>query len=173
MTGSKLHNVYLGLGSNRDTPTKQIHQAIGHINRLADTTVIKSAPWFESKAWGVTNQANFINTVILIKTQLTPLALLKAIKTIEYRLMQRTHNKKWHERNIDIDILVYAQRSLNRPNLIIPHPFIQQRCFVVEPLMQLKPRLPHHLKSSILKHQNQHKCHEELTPMSRKHLRRI
>jgi len=97
----------------------------------------------------VIEQNDFVNTVIEINTSLTPLALLKAIKIIEYRLMQRQINKKWHARKIDIDILLYAQQKIHRKQLIIPHPFIAERPFVWKPLLQLKPFLPASLKQKL------------------------
>ena len=156
--------VYLGLGSNQDTPQRQLTMASRHLKRLPGTHVIKTAPRYLTKAWGVTDQADFLNTVILISTRLKPLALLKKIKHIEYRLMGRTVNKRWHSRCIDIDILYYAQKPFNRPQLQLPHPFMPQRCFVLRPLLDLNPvHLPLAVKKALtlrktcclpLKHQN-------------------
>ena len=137
-----VHRCYLGLGSNLNNPIKQLRTAISHIQRLPQTYCLKSASWYQSKAWGVKEQNDFINTVIEIKTTLTPLALLKAIKIIEYRLMQRQSSLKWHARKIDIDLLLYGQMRLRRNKLIIPHPWIHQRDFVYTPLLELKPLLP-------------------------------
>ena len=120
-----------------------------HISKLPETRYIQSASWFQSKAWGVTEQNDFINTVIEIRTSLTPLALLKAIKVIEYRLMQRQANKKWHARIIDIDILLYGRQKLHRKQLVIPHPLIAKRSFVWQPLLQLKPYLPIFLQQKL------------------------
>ncbi|VAW48148.1 hypothetical protein MNBD_GAMMA02-1282 [hydrothermal vent metagenome] len=133
-----------------------------HISKLAETQYIQSASWFQSKAWGVTEQNNFINTVIEIRTSLTPLALLKAIKVIEYRLMQRQANKKWHTRKIDIDILLYGRQRLHRKQLIIPHPLIAERSFVTEPLLQLKPYLPVYLRQKLRFRQKMHPINSEL-----------
>ena len=131
--------VYLGLGSNLKQPHRQLSLACHHINRIPDTRLIQFAPRYQTKAWGVTDQADFINTVVAINTRLTPLALLKHIKTIEYRLMGRTVNQRWHSRCIDIDILYYAGKPFKRPQLRLPHPFIAARCFVLRPLFDLYP----------------------------------
>jgi 2-amino-4-hydroxy-6-hydroxymethyldihydropteridine diphosphokinase len=144
-------NCFLGLGSNLNTPKKQLNIAIKHIGKLPQTRYIQSANWYLSKAWGVTDQNDFINTVIEIQTSLTPLALLKAIKIIEYRLMQRQVNKKWHARKIDIDILLYGRQRICRRELTIPHPLIAERIFVSEPLLQMKPYLPVSLKQQLKK----------------------
>ncbi len=159
----RLHNCYLGLGSNLNNPAKQLNKAIEHLSALPNTTIISSATWYVSKAWGVTDQNDFINTAIHIKTPLSPLALLKAIKIIEYRLMQRPANPKWHARNIDIDILLYEKRQYHRPQLIIPHPLIAQRCFVAAPLLQLAPEMPSNLKKQLQQHLNSHRCTDSLS----------
>ena len=131
------NSCFLGLGSNLNNPSKQLKVAIKHINNLTNTRIIKLAPWYQSKAWGVTEQHDFVNTVIEIQTKLTPLALLKAIKNIEYRLMHRQSNKKWHARVIDIDILLFGNQKINRKQLTIPHPWIADRPFVWIPLFKL------------------------------------
>lgn len=144
-----LKTCYLGLGSNLNQPIKQLHVAIEHIKRLPKTQFIQSATWYQSKAWGVTEQADFINTVVEVQTSLSPLALLKGIKIIEYRLMLRQVNAKWHARTIDIDILLYGQDQLNRKELTIPHPLIAERAFVSLPLLELEPILPVTLKRQL------------------------
>ncbi len=169
----KLYNpqsCYLGLGSNLNNPIKQLNTAIIHIDNLPHTEFIQSATWYQSKAWGVTDQNDFINTVIEIQTCLTPLALLKAVKTIEYRLMQRQATIKWHARTIDIDILLYGKISLNRKQLIIPHPLIAERSFVVQPLLQLKPNLPINLKKQLSNRLNNRSEFVNLKKIQQKHL---
>ncbi len=153
---------FLGLGSNQGEKARNLQQAIKHISQLPNTTFIESAPWYISKPWGVTEQDEFLNTVIKIKTKLKPLALLKAIKKIEYSVMNRQVNKRWHSRNIDIDILLYAQQSINRPQLTIPHQHLTTRCFVVRPLLQLSPQLSTQLKQKITAHHKNHQCASEL-----------
>ena len=153
---------FLGLGSNLNNPIKQLKVAIRHISHLPQTQYIQSANWFQSKAWGVTEQNDFVNTVIEIHTSLSPMALLKAIKIIEYRLMQRQVNKKWHARKIDIDILLYGRQRLSRQQLTIPHPFIAERSFVREPLLQLKPFLPISLRQQLINNLKSHTVESNL-----------
>lgn len=153
---------YLGLGSNLGNKHKNLLQAIHHIKRLNKTRYAGTAPWFASKAWGVANQPTFLNTVIKIETQLKPLQLLKELKVIEYRLMQRKLNKKWHSRNIDIDILLYGRQVINKPQLKIPHPFIAERCFVIAPLLHFRAEFNAQLRKNITKHQYNHNCNDSL-----------
>lgn len=152
------YRVYLGLGSNQDQPPKQITTATKHIASIANTRIIKVAPWYKTKPWGVTDQADFINTVIAIKTGLSPLALLKQIKRIEYQLMTRQINQRWHSRCIDIDILYYENRPFVRQQLQLPHLFLAERCFVMRPLLDIKPqRLPLAAKRAMML--NKSCCH--------------
>lgn len=159
-------NCYLGLGSNLENPSKQLRHAICHLSALPQTEFIRSAPWYVTKAWGVTNQGDFVNTAVHIKTALTPMALLKHIKTIEYRLMHRQPNKKWHARNIDIDILLFGKLQYHRQQLTIPHPLLDQRCFVIAPLMHLSPVMPAQLKQQLQIHQKNHNCMDSMKTVS-------
>ena len=157
------HRVYLGLGSNLNKPRRQLTRAAGHISRLPATRLIQSAPRYRTRAWGVTDQPDFINTVIVICTRLKPLALLKHIKTIEYRLMGRQHKQRWHSRCIDIDILYYEAHPFHRVQLQIPHKFMSQRCFVLRPLLDIQPKqLPRTVKRTLVL---QKSCCRPMTPL--------
>jgi len=150
---SKDYLVYLGLGSNQDHPQKQLTKAIHHISRLPGTDIITFSPRYRTRAWGVTDQADFINTVLVINTSEKPLGLLNKIKKIEYRLMGRQKNLRWHQRCIDIDILYYVNKPYHRRQLQLPHPLIPERCFVLRPLMDTKPiKLPISIKRVITRH---------------------
>ena len=166
ITEPSLQNLcYLGLGSNKNKPIKQIVQAIKHIQKLHSVKIIQVANYYLSKAWGVENQADFVNTAIKIRTSLSPHALLKTIKTIEYRLMNRIPNHKWHERVIDIDILLYERQKVNRPELTIPHAWMADRAFVITPLLELSPKLNYQLKQAIKIHPKNSTGDALLTPL--------
>jgi len=159
------HIAYLGLGSNLKQPAKQLRRAIEWLQRQQGIQVLNSSPWFHSAAWGVTEQPDFINAVVAIATTQPPLQLLKTIKRIEYRLMQRLPEKRWHARCIDIDILLYGKQCIHRPELKIPHPLITARCFVLHPLLFLRPDLPADLKKRVMAHLKQHDCQSALQPL--------
>ena len=93
-----------------------------------------------SEAWGKTDQADFVNSVICIKTTLSPQHLLDSLQNIEQQ-MGRVKAEKWGPRIIDIDILVFADFVVNQPQLCIPHPYICERSFVLAPLFELNPQL--------------------------------
>lgn len=132
--------VYLGLGSNLNSPQRQLRQALESIRALAQTYLVDTAEFMHNKAWGREKQPDFYNTVAAIDTRLTPFTLLKQCKRIE-RQHGRATRVKWGARTIDIDILLYGDRVINAPELKIPHPYILQREFVYKPLQEIAPDL--------------------------------
>lgn len=149
--------VYLGLGSNLSNPKSQIEIACQHLSNHPAITILKQAPLYQTPAWGVTEQPDFINSALSITTQLTATELLEVAKDIEYHKMGRQANKRWHQRLIDIDILLYGQQTICQKGLTIPHPHIAERWFVILPLMTLNPELPEPLNTAIkskIQHEN-------------------
>lgn len=162
---SRTPQVYhLGLGSNLNNPLRQLHTAINHLNRLPGSTVTQCSNFYRSEPWGVTDQPDFINAAVTLKSGLSPMRLLKHIKIIEYRLMNRQPNARWHSRVIDIDLLLHEDHSLIRPELQIPHPFISDRCFVIKPLCELRPKIPAFLRQQLINHPQG--CCAELIPVT-------
>jgi 2-amino-4-hydroxy-6-hydroxymethyldihydropteridine diphosphokinase len=131
--------VYLALGSNVGDSPALFKQAI---SLLADDvlTDIKQAPVYVTKPVGYTDQANFLNTVISGKTELAPGELLTRLKQLEHEIgrIKRFH---WGPREIDIDIIFYGSLVLETPDLVIPHPHLYERDFVLTPLHELCPDL--------------------------------
>lgn len=107
-------------------------------------TVLKSSAVYETAAWGKTDQPAFLNQAVAIDTELSPNLLLMTLLAIENSL-GRTRDEKWGPRAIDIDILLYGDQSINEPKLIIPHPAIPERKFVLKPLAELIPNVVHPL----------------------------
>jgi 2-amino-4-hydroxy-6-hydroxymethyldihydropteridine diphosphokinase len=135
--------IYLLLGSNlgdRETYLKKsrklLAREIGAIER--------SSGLYETASWGKTDQPDFINQVVEITSDMEPRKVLEKILAIEKEL-GRVREEKWGSRTIDIDVLFYGDKIINEPDLIIPHPFLQQRRFALEPLMELDPELEHPL----------------------------
>jgi 2-amino-4-hydroxy-6-hydroxymethyldihydropteridine diphosphokinase len=154
---------HLGLGSNLNNPLRQLHRAINHLNRLPDSAVIQCSQFYHSAPWGVTDQPDFINAAVTLQSRLTPMMLLKHIKIIEYRLMGRQPNARWHSRVIDIDLLLHEDHSMKRSVLHIPHPLITERCFVIRPLCELRPKMPAYLRQQLMNHPKG--CCAELRPI--------
>ncbi|WP_419418676.1 2-amino-4-hydroxy-6-hydroxymethyldihydropteridine diphosphokinase [Legionella sp. D16C41] len=134
---------YLALGSNLNSPQRQLRLAIQRLRTLPNTYIIKVAPFYSSHAWGRKSQPNFYNTVVALLTTLPPEKLLIACQKIE-STQGRVRRIKWGARTIDIDILLYGSRVIKKPSLIIPHPQLLYRDFVITPLLKIAPyaRLP-------------------------------
>ncbi|QMT60241.1 MULTISPECIES: 2-amino-4-hydroxy-6-hydroxymethyldihydropteridine diphosphokinase [unclassified Legionella] len=129
---------YLGLGSNQHVPERQLRKAIKSIRALPSTVVTKISSFYWNKAWGLQGQQDFCNAVIELSTLLSPLQLLKACQKIEKK-QGRVRKRHWGPRVIDIDILFYENQSIYSKKLILPHPQIQFRDFVLIPLLEINP----------------------------------
>jgi len=136
-----MNTVYFLLGANLGEPRKQlelaekeIRQRVGQIQRASNV--------YESVAWGVTEQPNFLNQVIEVTTELDALQTLDLIQSIEKDL-GRVRLTKWGARIIDIDILYFNEEIIEVERLIVPHPYIQDRRFTLVPLNELAPDFIH------------------------------
>lgn len=131
-----MNRVYLSLGSNMGDSFFYLISAINNINKLPKTKVSNISKFYSTKAWGFTEQADFLNCCIEIYTDLLPYKLLKKINIIESDL-DRTREKHWGPRTIDIDIIFYSNLYINDPKLTIPHKYYKQRNFVLIPLLDI------------------------------------
>ena len=152
-----MHQVYLGLGSNLGDKEENIRKAINLINEQIGTVVRQSA-LFYSKPWGFNSPNQFVNAAICVSTTLTPHEVLKANQHIEHLLGKteahaterpsdlhqqtstinhQTSDITYHDRPIDIDILLYDDLHIDEPELKIPHPLMQMRDFVMIPLREI------------------------------------
>jgi 2-amino-4-hydroxy-6-hydroxymethyldihydropteridine diphosphokinase len=140
MTTNPPATIYLALGSNIGDRFVNLQAAIA---ALPDTvTVLAQSPVYETPPWGFIDQPAFLNMALKGETTLGPLELLKQLKILETRL-GRLPAVRWGPRLIDIDILFYADLVLDIPGLVIPHPRLQDRAFVLVPLANLDPDLVH------------------------------
>ena len=131
---------YLGLGSNIGDAKQNIDDAIVLLAKHAAINHVKTASYYLTKAWGDTQQNDFVNTVVEIDTSLSAQALLVVTQSIETQ-MGRVKNRHWGPRIIDLDILLYADDVVKQQHLKIPHPYLTVRSFVLVPLYQLNPAL--------------------------------
>lgn len=142
--------VYLGLGSNLGDRAGNSEDALRLLTKQGISVISRSA-MIETEPWGVKEQPPFINMAVKIQTDLGPEELLTELQSIE-RQMGREKNVRWGPRVIDIDILFYNSMILKTEGLIIPHPLIEKRDFVLRPLAEIAPDLEHPvLKKSVLK----------------------
>src|SRR5436190_8205920 len=138
MTGETV--VYLGIGSNMNDPETQIEAAVATIDRLPTTRLLRLSPLYGSKPWGPVEQADYLNMVAEISTQLDPQTLLSRVKLIE-KAQGRKPGERWGPRPIDIDTLLYGDSQIQSENLTVPHPRMWERAFVLRPLADLAPDL--------------------------------
>jgi len=128
---------YIGIGSNLGSRLKNIKLALEEIKHLKQTKIIKMSKIIETlPLGGPAKQAKFLNAVLEIETNLKPLVLLKNLKNIE-RKLGRTKTVRFGPRVIDLDILFYEDKVINRKELKVPHPRIFERDFVIKPLLEL------------------------------------
>lgn len=133
-----MHRVYLSLGTNLGNRKRNIREAVERIEELIGVVICQSA-LYETKPWGFSSPNDFINACICVNTVLAPRQLLEATQRIE-RDMGRTIKSTdggYHDRIIDIDILLYDDLCIDEPDLKIPHPLMEERDFVMVPLREI------------------------------------
>lgn len=123
----------LGLGSNVGEKQRNILRAVEGIRTLKSTQVVAVSRMFQTPPWGKTDQDWFVNACASVRTRLSPHDLLDACLGIE-RAMGRERREKWGPRVIDIDVLVYGDVEINDERLVVPHPLLTQRAFVLAPM---------------------------------------
>jgi len=133
--------VYLQTGSNQGDRKRNLRLANQYIEEQIGP-IVQASGLYETEAWGVTDQPDFINQVVEVHSKLEPEDILEAIEQIENQL-GRIKTRHWGERIIDIDILMYNDLVLNTEQLTIPHPEIQNRNFVLIPFMEIAAELEH------------------------------
>jgi 2-amino-4-hydroxy-6-hydroxymethyldihydropteridine diphosphokinase len=138
----KEHTVYLALGSNLGDRLANLKQAIDALTPQMEVKAKSSV--YETPPWGYEDQPKFLNQVVKAKTYLDPEPLLKHLKRLEVALGRQASIPNG-PRLIDMDILFYDDLVLNTASLVIPHPRLQERGFVLLPLMELSPDLVHPL----------------------------
>ena len=127
---------YIGLGSNVGDSEGAIDRACAALAALG--TLRARSSLYRTKAWGVTEQPDFINAAVALETALEPLALLAALKAIEADL-GRVATYRWGPRAIDLDILTYGDRRIREPDLVVPHARLDERAFALAPLAEIDP----------------------------------
>ena len=135
-----LIDTYIGLGSNLDDPVGQIRCALDELACLPLTQALATSRLYRSRPVGPQDQPDFINAVAQLRTRLSPLALLDQLQALEQR-HRRRRQRHWGPRTLDLDLLLYGNKELQRPRLRVPHPEMSRRAFVLLPLAELSPRL--------------------------------
>lgn len=132
--------VYIGIGSNLQEPITQVENAILNLNSLPNTKLIAKSSLYYSTPQGPQDQPNFINAVAKINTNLQPLVLLNKLQQQELQ-QGKKKLKHWGARIIDLDILLFDQQKITSKQLVLPHPQMHLRDFVLLPLAEIAPYL--------------------------------
>lgn len=132
------HTAYLSLGSNLGQRQRNIQDAVEMINARAGR-VVRLSPLHETLPWGFESDNTFLNAALCLHTKLSPLRLLDVTQEIEREMGRKEKSAAgvYHDRIIDIDILLYDDLHINTPRLTIPHPLMRQRDFVMTPLREI------------------------------------
>ncbi|MDA3929805.1 MAG: 2-amino-4-hydroxy-6-hydroxymethyldihydropteridine diphosphokinase [Prolixibacteraceae bacterium] len=146
-----MKKAFLSLGTNLGDKEKNLSRAIRYIN-VGIGQMIDLSGLYETEPWGFESNEKFLNMVIEIVTDLTPLEMIDKCLEIENKLGRiRKVFKGYSSRTIDIDILFYDDIVLSEANLILPHPHIQNRRFILEPLCEIAPDFIHPVLNKTLK----------------------
>lgn len=134
-----MSTAYIALGSNLGDKEKNLRRALLLLMQQG-IEVVKVSSFLTTEPYGVTDQPQFVNAVCEVRTNLGPLALLDVLLATELA-MGRVRLRHWGERNIDLDLLLYEGVTMDTPRLKLPHPDMQNRDFVMLPLIEIAPQL--------------------------------
>ncbi|MDP8080308.1 2-amino-4-hydroxy-6-hydroxymethyldihydropteridine diphosphokinase [Phocoenobacter skyensis] len=129
--------VYIALGSNLNNPLVQLKQAVRSLQKFAN---FKISSFYTSQPLGPQDQPDYINAVASFETDLSPLELLDYLQNIENQ-QGRVRLRRWGERTLDLDILLFGKKVITSDRLIVPHYDMHHREFVIVPLYELDPKL--------------------------------
>ena len=135
-----MNKVYIALGSNLEHPQAQLTAALQALNELSDSRLTAVSSFYQSKPLGPQDQPDYVNAVACLETSLAPLALLDELQRIEHE-QGRVRLRRWGERTLDLDILLYADHIIQSERLTVPHYDMHQREFVIIPLVEIAPHL--------------------------------
>lgn len=134
-------DAFIGIGSNLQNPVDQVKKAISALESLPDSRLVSVSSLYASKPQGPQDQPDFVNAVARLETGLSASNLLCALQSIEKK-QGKVKKRHWGERLIDLDILLYDAVTIDTPELVIPHPELTNRDFVLLPLAELIEDLP-------------------------------
>ena len=134
------HMCYVGLGSNLDDPKMQVLRAMQELAAIRQTQLHARSKLYLSAPMGPQNQADMINAVVALRTQLSAMEMLKELQYLECRHSRR-RCVRWGPRTLDLDLLLYDDLVSEEPKLTLPHPGLLERDFVLQPLSEIAPNL--------------------------------
>jgi 2-amino-4-hydroxy-6-hydroxymethyldihydropteridine diphosphokinase len=143
MTSGRPHwwPAYVGIGSNLQEPRQQVMRAFEALARIPDSRLIKTSRLYRSPPMDGSDQPDYINAVAALLTRLDALTLLHQLQAIEKNQGRARQAKRWGPRSLDLDLLVFGEQEICNDELIVPHPGMAKRSFVLLPLADIAPHL--------------------------------
>jgi 2-amino-4-hydroxy-6-hydroxymethyldihydropteridine diphosphokinase len=136
-------DAFIALGSNLGDRELNLLLAIAELGKLPGSKVTALSSFYETSPVGVTDQPFFLNAVLRLATELDPPDLLSQLQRIEKVVFGRTRTIRWEARKMDLDLLLYNNQVVTSPELVLPHPRLAERRFVLQPLCEIAPQLIH------------------------------
>ena len=136
--------IFIALGSNVGDRELNLLRAVAEIGRLEGSRITALSGFYNTEAVGEP-QDDFLNGVLRLASPLLPRQLLMELQRIESVIFQRVRTSRWGPRRMDLDILFFGDLTISEPDLIIPHPRLHERRFVLQPLAEIAPELIHPL----------------------------
>lgn len=137
---SRITTAYIGLGSNLDNPVNQVRSALGELSELPATKCVAQSELYRSAPLGPADQPDYVNAVASVQTALSAVGLLDALQMLEQR-HHRIRVQHWGPRTLDLDLLLFGDEVIQSAALVVPHPELANRRFVLQPLLEIAPAL--------------------------------
>jgi len=141
---------YIALGSNLGDRELNLLRAVAEVGRVPDSRVTALSSFYETSPVGNVNQEAFYNAVLKLTTRLDARSLLVHLLRIEAETFKRVRTIHQGPRRIDLDLLLYGDMTINEEHLVVPHPRLAERRFVLQPLCEIAPDLPHPLSGKTM-----------------------
>ncbi|WP_241571325.1 2-amino-4-hydroxy-6-hydroxymethyldihydropteridine diphosphokinase [Rosenbergiella nectarea] len=141
--------VYIALGSNLRDPLDQCQRAIAALAALPASTLVKTSSFYRTPPYGPQDQPDFLNAVVVLETELSPLALLDHTQRIEWEQGRERKDERWGPRTLDLDLLLFGEHHMNSTRLTLPHYDMHNRAFMLVPLAEVAGDLPLGDKGSV------------------------
>lgn len=135
-----MNTVYIALGANLGDPVETLAEVVQQFKAMPEFERVACSSFYRSAPMGPQDQPDYVNAVLRAHTPLAPLALLDLLQSLEDEF-GRVRSRRWGARTLDLDLLLFADLSLQHPRLTVPHPGLAERDFVVVPLHELAPTL--------------------------------
>jgi 2-amino-4-hydroxy-6-hydroxymethyldihydropteridine diphosphokinase len=131
----------VGLGGNLGDAAATLRAALPALDALPDTRLVRSSRLFRTRPWGRRDQPDFVNAAALLETTLPPRALLEGLLAVEraFGRDREADTGRWGPRTLDLDLLLYGDRVVDEPGLVVPHPHLHERVFALLPLVEAWP----------------------------------